>query len=225
MQDLGVNILFEGLNMQRLFGGLWITTKIALISISFSMLFGIILGLIMLSEKMIVKFFTRVYLEMMRIVPILVWLFIFYFGVTKIVPIHLSSEFVCIIVFVMWGSAEMGDIVRGAISSLPNHQRESGAAIGLTELQIYIYIIIPQAIRRLIPGAINLATRMIKTTSLAVFIGVIEVLKVGQQIIEYSILDYPTAPLWVYGFIFFLYFIICYPISIIARKLEMKWQY
>lgn len=224
MQDLGVNILFEGLNMQRLLGGLWITTRIALISITFSMLFGTILGLIMLSNNKVVRFFSRFYLEIMRIVPILVWLFIFYFGVTKIVPIYLSSEFVCVIVFVMWGSAEMGDIVRGAISSLPIHQKESGKAIGLTDFQIYAYVIIPQAIRRLIPGAINLATRMIKTTSLAVFIGVIEVLKVGQQIIEYSLLAYPTAPLWIYGFIFFLYFIICYPISVFARKLEIKWQ-
>ncbi len=225
MRDLGVNILFEGLNMQRLLEGLWITTRIALISISFSIVFGIITGLFMLSNNKIVRLFSRFYLEMMRIVPILVWLFIFYFGVTKIVPVHLSSELVCVIVFVMWGSAEMGDIVRGAISSLPIHQKESGIAIGLTELQIYTYIIIPQAIRRLIPGAINLATRMIKTTSLAVFIGVIEVLKVGQQIIEYSLLTYPTAPLWIYGFIFFLYFMICYPISVLARKLEMKWQH
>ncbi|HHU18892.1 MAG TPA: amino acid ABC transporter permease [Bacilli bacterium] len=225
MRDLGVNILFEGLNMQRLLEGLWITTRIALISISFSIVFGIITGLFMLSNNKIVRLFSRFYLEMMRIVPILVWLFIFYFGVTKIVPVHLSSELVCVIVFVMWGSAEMGDIVRGAISSLPIHQKESGIAIGLTELQIYTYIIIPQAIRRLIPGAINLATRMIKTTSLAVFIGVIEVLKVGQQIIEYSLLTYPTAPLWIYGFIFSLYFMICYPISVLARKLEMKWQH
>lgn len=225
MRDLGANILFEGLNMERLLGGLWITARIAIISILFSMIFGLILGLVMLSQKKVIRFLARFYLEMMRIVPILVWLFIFYFGVTKILPLYLSGELVCVIVFVMWGSAEMGDIVRGAISSLPSHQKESGTAIGLTDLQVYSYIIVPQAIRRLIPGAINLATRMIKTTSLAVFIGVIEVLKVGQQIIESSILKYPTAPLWVYGFIFFLYFIICYPISKFARMLEVRWQY
>ena len=224
MQDLGVNIFLEGINMQRLLGGLWVTTRIALISISFSMILGMIFGLIMLSQNKGIRFLSRFYLEAMRIVPILVWLFIFYFGVTKMFSIHLTGELVCIIVFTMWGTAEMGDIVRGAVSSLPNHQKESGKAVGLTDLQIYIYIIIPQAMRRLIPGAINLATRMIKTTSLAVLIGVIEVLKVGQQIIEYSLLDYPAAPLWIYGFIFFLYFIICYPISMFAKKLERKWQ-
>jgi len=123
----------------------------------------------------------------------------------------------------MWGIAEMGDIVRGAITSLPKHQIESGKAIGLTKNQIYLYIIIPQAIRRMIPAAINLSTRIIKTTSLVVLIGVVEVLKVGQQIIESSILSNPSAPLWVYGWIAVLYFILCFPISIASKKLETKW--
>ena len=76
----------------------------------------------------------------------------------------------------------------------------------------------------LIPQAINLITRMIKTTSLIVLIGVVEVIKVGQQIIESSRLSVPSAPLWIYGVIFFLYFIICYPISKLATKLEKAWK-
>ena len=64
---------------------------------------------------------------------------------------------------------------------------------------------------------------MIKTTSLVVLIGVVEVVKIGQQIIETSILKAPTASFWVYGFIFFLYFIICYPLSKISKILEQKW--
>lgn len=113
---------------------------------------------------------------------------------------------------------------RGAVESLPKHQKESGAALGLTRMQIYRYVIIPQIVRRLLPAAINLATRMIKTTSLVVLIGVVEVLKVGQQIIERSILEVPTASSWIYGFIFLLYFVICYPVSLLSRRLERKWQ-
>lgn len=224
MQDLGVRVLFQGINMQRLLGGLLITGRIALVSIILSTVLGIAFGLIMLRKNKIIKILCRIYLEAIRIIPLLVWLFIFYFGVTKAFRIHLDGEIVCIIVFTLWGTAEMGDIVRGAVTSLPVHQKESGKAIGLTDFQIYQYIIIPQAVRRLVPAAINLATRMIKTTSLAVLIGVIEVLKIGQQIIESSILKTPSASLWVYGFIFFLYFIICYPVTIFSRKLEEKWQ-
>ena len=79
-------------------------------------------------------------------------------------------------------------------------------------------------LRRLVPSAINLATRMIKTTSLVMLINVVEVLKVGQQIIEAtSLFTGPTVSLWVYGCIFLLYFIICYPISLVSKKLANKW--
>ena len=87
----------------------------------------------------------------------------------------------------------MGDLVRGAITSLPKHQFESGQALGLSKVQLYRYIIIPQVLRRLLPQAINLITRMIKTTSLVVLIGVVEVTKVGQQIIDSNRLTIPTA--------------------------------
>lgn len=224
MQDLGINVLFQGRNLIRLLGGLAVAMKIAFIAIVISGVLGIGLGILMTSKYRSTKIICRIYLETIRIIPILVWLFIFYFGVTKLLNFHIEAEIISIIVFSLWGIAEMGDIVRGAITSMPKHQSESGRAIGLTELQIYRYIIIPQTIRRMLPAAINLATRMVKTTSLIVLIGVVEVLKVGQQIIEASILKAPTAPLWVYGFIFFLYFIICYPISIFSKKLEMKWQ-
>lgn len=224
MQGLGISILFQGKNLLRLLAGLGIAMKVALIAIVISGILGIGLGILMTSKHKRIRFCCRIYLEAVRIIPILVWLFIFYFGVTRLINIHIEAEFIAVIVFSIWGVAEMGDIVRGAIVSMPKHQSESGRAIGLTELQIYRYIIIPQAVRRMLPAAINLATRMVKTTSLIVLIGVVEVLKVGQQIIEASILKEPSAPLWVYSFIFFLYFIICYPISVFSRKLEMKWQ-
>lgn len=224
MQDLGINVLFQGRNLIRLIGGLGVAMKVALIAMVLSGVLGIMLGILMTSKHKAVKVICRIYLEAIRIIPILVWLFIFYFGLTKLIGYHIEAEIISIIVFTLWGTAEMGDIVRGAITSMPKAQSDSGRAIGLSEIQIYRYIIIPQAVRRMLPAAINLATRMVKTTSLIVLIGVVEVLKVGQQIIEASILKVPSAPLWVYGFIFILYFIICYPISIFSKKLEMKWQ-
>ena len=84
-------------------------------------------------------------------------------------------------------------------------------------------MIIPQTLRRLIPQAINLATRMIKTTSLIMLIGVVEVLKVAQQIIENARYDAPQAAVGIYAVVFFLYFIVCWPISLAAGKLEKKW--
>lgn len=224
MQNSAISVIFQGRNFERLFEGLSVTVEIAFISIVLGSLLGIIIGLSRTTKNKLVLFVNRIYLEAFRIIPTLVWLFIFYFGVTTALNINLSGAVVSIIVFTLWGAAEMGDIVRGALQSLPKHQIESAKALGLSNFQLYRYIMIPQAIRRMIPGTINLATRMVKTTSLVVLIGVIDVVKIGQQIIETSRFEFPTASFWVYGFIFFLYFIICYPLSKISKRLEIKWN-
>ena len=75
--------------------------------------------------------------------------------------------------FVLWGTAEMSDLVRSALIAIPKHQYESSEALGMSRVQTYWYIIIPQTVRRLIPLSINLITRMIKTTSLVLMIGVV----------------------------------------------------
>ncbi|KYZ74922.1 amino acid ABC transporter permease [Anaerosporomusa subterranea] len=224
MLNSGIDVLREGLNAERLLGGLLITAQIAFVSVIISSILGIIVGLVRTSKVRVVRFIFRLYLEAFRIIPILVWLFLIYFGVTNVFDIHLAGEVVAILIFSLWGAAEMGDIVRGALESLPRHQIESGKALGLSFWQLYRFILIPQAVRRLLPGAINLSTRMVKTTSLVVMIGVIDVVKVGQQIIERSVLKAPAASFWVYGLIFILYFIICYPLSILAKRLETKWE-
>ncbi len=224
MQDLGISVLFQGRNFERLLEGLWITVGISLISVAISILLGIVLGMVMSVKNPVIKAITRLYLEFVRIMPQLVLLFLVYFGATKAFGIHISGEVSAVIVFSLWGTAEMGDLVRGALASIPKHQYESGKAIGLTNIQIYLYIIIPQTVRRLVPLAINLVTRMIKTTSLIALIGVVEVVKVGQQIIEASRLTVPSAAIWIYGVIFFLYFIVCYPISLLSARLEKAWR-
>ena len=224
MLNSGIDVLVEGMNMQRLMGGLLITARIALLSIIVGSLLGLLLGLAQTTKSILVRFLCRFYLELFRIIPILVWLFIVYFGIPSMLDIHVEGEAVAVVVFSLWGAAEMGDIVRGALVSLPKHQLESGKALGLSFWGLYRYILIPQAVRRMLPGAINLSTRMVKTTSLVVMIGVIDVVKIGQQIIELSILKAPTASFWVYGFIFILYFIICYPLSKLSKQLEAKWQ-
>ncbi len=224
MQDLGISVLFQGRNFERLLEGLWITVGISLISVAISIVLGIVLGMVMSVKNPIIKAITRLYLEFVRIMPQLVLLFLVYFGATKAFGIHISGEISAVIVFSLWGTAEMGDLVRGALASIPRHQYESGKAIGLTNIQIYLYIIIPQTVRRLVPLAINLVTRMIKTTSLIALIGVVEVVKVGQQIIEASRLTVPSAAIWIYGVIFFLYFIVCYPISLLSARLEKAWR-
>ncbi|MDO4232478.1 MAG: amino acid ABC transporter permease [Lautropia sp.] len=216
--------LTEGRNLARLAEGLWLTGKISLISVAWSCVLGTALGLLMRSRFTAVRAVCRLYLEIIRIVPILVWLFALYFGLSSWTGIHISGLWVCIWVFVLWGTAEMGDLVRGALGSIDRHQVESARALGLSDMQVFRHVEVPQGVQRVLPGAINLFTRMIKTSSLAALIGVQDVVKVGQQIIENSLLTVPNASFWVYGLIFILYFLCCWPLSLWASRLERRWQ-
>lgn len=224
MPDSGINVLFMGENFLRLLEGLWVTLRISLVAVALSIPLGILFGMFMTLRNPISKAISRIYLETIRIMPQLVLLFIAYFGVTRAFGLNLSAELSAIIVFILWGTAEMGDLVRGALISIPRHQYDSAAALGMTKVQSFFYIIVPQTMRRLLPLTINLTTRMIKTTSLVVLIGITEVLKVGKQIIDANRFDYPTAALWVYGVIFLLYFLACWPISTLAKNLEKRWR-
>ena len=222
MQDLGIRVLFEGSNFLRLCQGIWVSLKIALISMILSVGLGILMGIIMTSKNKVIRAICRVYLEIVRIMPQLVLLFLVYFGAAKHIGANFSGGIAAIIVFTFWGTAEMGDLVRSALIAVPKHQYESGFALAMTKTQVFIHIIRPQTIRRLIPSAVNLLTRMIKTTSLVVLIGVVEVVKVGKQIIDANRYTTPDAALWVYGTIFIMYFIICFPFSKLSEVLERR---
>ena len=223
MQAPGFEVLWKGKNFARLMGGLWVALRISLIAVGISLVAGVLIGALMTRKNPVVKALTRLYLETVRIMPQMVLLFLVFFGTAKAFGWNLSGEVSSIIVFSLWGTAEMSDLVRGAVTSIPVIQHESAMALGLSRVQVYRYVILPQAIRRLIPQSINLITRMIKTTSLVLMIGVVEILKVAQQIIEANRKSSPNAAFGVYLTVFLLYFLLCWPVSLLAKRLEKRW--
>ncbi len=206
----------------RLLGGLGISLRISLISVLISIVLGIGVGMLMTLESKPIKILTRVYLEFIRIMPQMVLLFLVHFGATTAMGMNLSAESSAISVFALWGIAEMADLVRGALISIPVIQYETSFALGFNKWQTYLYIIIPQILRRMIPLSINLITRMIKTTSLVMMIGIVEVLKVGQQIIEANRKSSPQAAFGIFATIFFLYFIAYSAVDTIISLLEFS---
>ena len=224
MPDLGLEVLLKGKNLARILGGLDAALKISMISVAISIPLGIILGILMTWKNPICRAILRCYLEFVRIMPQMVLLFLVYFGTTRAFGWDLSGELASVIVFTVRGTAEMSDLVRGALISIPIHQYESAEALGLTRMQSYRYIILPQVVRRLLPLSINLITRMIKTTNLILMIGVVEVLKVAHQIIEANRMSSPNAACGIYLTVLFLYFIACWPISLLANYLEKQWR-
>lgn len=222
MAHSGINILFEGRNLVRLLGGLWVSAKVAIVAIIVGLILGVILGALRTLHNPILRIILRLYLEFFRIIPTVVLLFLFYYILPKNFNLNMGSETVAMLVFALWFAAEMSDIVRGGIISVPRHQVDAGKAIGLNRLQLYYYVLIPQSIQLMIPATINLVSRVIKTTSLLLLISVMDVINIGQQIIEANGQRYDNGAFWVYGFIFILYFILCYPLSLWARHIERK---
>lgn len=223
MAKWGFDLLFQGQNLSRLLEGLTLALYISAIAVVLSLVLGIILGIAQVKGHPLIRKIMRGYVHFIQIMPQLVLLFIAYFGL-RAFAINLSPEMASIIVFTMWGTAEMSDLVRGAIVSMDHHQYESGLALGMSPRQVYIHVVIPQIAKRLIPLSMNLITRMIKTTSLLLMIGVVDIIKVSQQIIETNRLASPNGAFGIYLVVFMLYFISCYPISILARYLEKKWR-
>ena len=202
----GAEILLQPGVVPRLLQGLWVTVWIAAVSVIASVPVGLLVGWLMTLKSRVVRV-----------------LFLAYYGFARWFDWNLDATGACVLVFILWGGAELGDLVRGALQSIPEIQSESAYVLGLSNWQGFVHVILPQALRRLLPASVNLATRIVKTTSLAVLLGVVEVIKVGQQIIDANRFQYPTGTLWIYGVIFFMYFIVCWPLSIVARRLEKRW--
>lgn len=221
----GAEILLQPGVFPRLLQGLWVTIWIAGVSVLLSLPVGLIVGWLMTLRNPIVRFVMRVYLDFIRIMPQLALLFIAFYGFARTFNWNLDATGACVLVFVLWGGAELGDLVRGALESIPRTQYESAQVLGLNSWQTFSRVILPQTLRRLLPASVNLITRIVKTTSLAALLGVIEVIKVGQQIIDANRFQYPDATLWIYGVIFFMYFFVCWPLSIVARRLEKRWAH
>ncbi|WP_040950967.1 amino acid ABC transporter permease [Gorillibacterium massiliense] len=222
MQNLGVDFIVKA--FPRLLNGFVITIQIAGISFLLSVLFGFIIGALMTLKNKWLTFILRILLDAFRLIHPLIWLFILFYGIAYVFHTPTNGYNISIIVFTLWGSFEIGDLVRSFITSLPRHQFETSMAIGLTRRQMYIHVLMPQIIIRTTPSIVNLATRLIKTTALVSMIGVQEMLKVSQSIIQVAYYNNPTSMIsfTMYLSLLLLYFIICFPLSLLSRFIEKK---
>ncbi|WP_294603919.1 amino acid ABC transporter permease [uncultured Lactobacillus sp.] len=222
MAHSAINVFFAGNNFSRILQGLWTSVWIAGASLIIGLILGTLLGILRTLPNKIIRFILRLYLEFFRIVPTIVLLFLFYYILPRTFHINWPASWMAVLAFSLWVAAEFGDIVRGALESVPLVQKESGLALGLSRVQLLRYVLLPQAVQLELPATINLATRVIKTTSLLMMISIMDVVAIGQQIIEANNQKYPTAVFWIYGLIFFLYFIIDYPLSKWSKQLAAK---
>ncbi|RWU23465.1 amino acid ABC transporter permease [Pseudomonas alkylphenolica] len=218
MASSGLELLL--VSLPQLGRGAAQTLAISALGIVFSTLGGVAYGVLASLNRRGLNLVLRVYLELFRAIPVLVWLYLLFFGLPIFFALSIPSFWCAVLVLSLWGSSEVGEVVRGALRSLPLGQREAGLSIGLSAWQLYGYVLLPQALKRMTPPTINIYTRIIKTSSLAVLIGVVDVIKVGQQIIERT-----YESVLIYGVLFLFFFFICYPLSAASRALERRWTH
>jgi polar amino acid transport system permease protein len=218
MASSGLELLL--VSLPQLGKGAAQTLAISALGIVFSTFGGVLYGVLASLNLRSLNVALRIYLELFRAIPVLVWLYLLFFGLPIFFALSIPSFWCAVLVLSLWGASEVGEVVRGALRSLPRGQREAGLSIGLSAGQLYGYVLLPQALKRMTPPTINIYTRIIKTSSLAVLIGVVDVIKVGQQIIERT-----YESVLIYGALFLFFFFICYPLSAASRALERRWTH
>jgi polar amino acid transport system permease protein len=207
-------------NWQFLLEGLMRTILLSLSCLIIALIVGIIIGILQTVKKFFISWITRGYAELFRGLPIVITLFLIFFLLPEI-GIRINSYISAMIALSVWSSANISVAVRGAIQSIPPTQVEASLSLGLSSSQTMRYVILPQAFRRMLPSVIGLLSNLIQSTSLSILIGNMEFLKAAQLLIErIEILDGVAIAFQTYTLVLVVYFIICYPLSLWAKKLE-----
>lgn len=209
-------------SMPYILAGFRTTLFLSLCVIVVSVILGILLGIMRVSVNKGCRFFAKTFITVFRGIPSLVILYMVFFVLPEI-GIEIGTFPSAVIGLSMWGIANVGEITRGAIDSLPRQQFEAGMAIGMKRHQIMGNIILPQALKLMLPSLIGIVSNLVQNTTLASFIGTTEFVKACQYTIErIQLLENMPVSLIVYTILMIGYFIICFPLSLASRHMQNK---
>ncbi len=197
-------------------GGLAMSILLAIGGIFGAFWVGLFFGLMRLSRNALLSWIATVYIEIVRGTPLLMVIFWFYFLAPILLGQSLPEATSALISFIVFTSAYIAEIVRAGVQGLPKGQTEAARSTGLSHYQAMRYIVLPQALRNMIPSFVNQFVSLTKDTSLAYIIGVNELTRTATQVNNRTL----NAPTEIFITIAVLYFIICYVLTEISRKLE-----
>lgn len=206
-------------NIQFLLGGLWTTISLSLLAIVISVLIGLLVALPGLSEKPAWRRFNRVYVELFRAIPILVMLLWVYYGLPVVLDIKLGVFAAGMIALALCDSAFEAEIFRGGIQSISRGQAEAADSLGLSYWDKMRYVILPQAIRRILPPLGNQFVYMLKMSSLVSVIGLSELTRRANELVVNQ-----YRPLEIYTFLVLEYLVLILIVSQGVRWLERRLQ-
>jgi general L-amino acid transport system permease protein len=208
----------------HLWGGLSLTLVLAVVGIAASLPFGILLALGRQSEMPIVKAFSVVFIEVWRGVPLITVLFMASVMLPLFFPEEMNFDKLirALIGITMFQSAYMAEVVRGGLQAIPKGQYEAADSLGLGYWKKMVLIVLPQALKLMIPGIVNTFIALFKDTSLVLIIGLFDLLAIVQAA--------SNDPKWIgfsvegYVFVGFVFWLFCFAMSRYSQYLEKKLQ-
>lgn len=209
--------VFTPTNISFILQGLWLTLYISFIAIILSTLIGTVLAVMRNGKNPLLRWGASIYIEFVRNVPNLLWIFIIF------LVFQMKSTPAGITAFTVFTSAALAEIIRGGLNGVDHGQTEAGLAQGMSDFQIFIYIVFPQAFRKMLPAIISQFVTVIKDTSLLYSVIAIQELFGKSQILMGRYFEAGQV-FSLYAIITGIYFIINFAISSFSRRLAKKWE-
>ena len=205
------------LNWRLLSIGLMNTIKLAVVCLVFGLLFGLFVGAARYSKKRILNWPATIFVEVFRNTPALVQIIWFFFALPILLPFDIDSFTAAFLGLMLNTVAFSSEIFRGGIQSISPGQWEAGKSLGMTYFQQMRRIILPQAIKRMLPAFTNRGVELTKMTSLASVIAYAELIHQARTI---STMNF--NPIETYTIVAFIYFVMIYPITMLVRRFEKR---
>jgi len=193
------------------------TLRLALPAIILGFLLGIAVGLARLAEARWIRVPATMYVEFFRGVPLVMVIFWIWFIVPQLLRRPIPEYGVALTAFVIFEAAYFGEIVRAGVQSVARGQVEAATALGMTATQTMTWVILPQALKNMVPSLVTQMIVLFKDTSLASIIGYVDLTKAAQIVNNREI-----RPFELYLFIAVVYFVCTYSMSLLARRLERR---
>jgi polar amino acid transport system permease protein len=197
--------------------GLGVTIAYTIGSILIGLAIGLLTGLLRLSRNWLLTAPLVAYVEIFRCTPLLVQIIWFYYALPVVIGINIPAHVAAMLVLSLYTGAFYAEIVRGGVNSIERGQWDAARAIGMRSAQVMRYVILPQAVKRMIPPFMNQSIIQLKNTSLVSTIAVTDLLYQGQMITGAT-----YRPLEVYTMIAIIYFIVLFPLTLMAQGVERR---
>jgi polar amino acid transport system permease protein len=208
--------------------GLEGTLRIAAAALAGSAVIGILLGTALTIDFRPTRALIRLYVEVWRGLPILVTIFIIYFALPSVsTRLQFDPFTAASIGLILWGSAQVAEATRGAVQSIPREQHEAAAALGFGWVGRHVFVILPQALRRLLPPLVSLLVNIIQNTTIAQVIGAAELLETGERSVERLTAPPPIGTGEIHAFeiyagVMVVFFAMSFPLTRLAAYLERR---